>query len=163
MQLRFAALLIILITAFSPALEASGKKKMKATVSFHIETDSNDNPKMIFPQMANGQTRHFRRIPEVSSKDIESFSPFPSEVGGDYGIVFKLKDHASKRFSAITNANQGKWLIAQLNGRVVDGVFIDQPINDGNIVIWKGATLADVAILDEDLPRIGAEGKKKKK
>jgi len=136
---------------------------MKATISFHIETDANDNPKMIFPQLANGQQRYFRRIPEVSTKDIESFSPFPSEVGGDYGIVFKLKGHAAKRLSAITSANQGKWLIAQLNGRVVDGVYIDKQIDDGNIVIWKGATIADVNILDEDLPRIGAAGKKKKK
>jgi hypothetical protein len=30
-------------------------------------------------------------------------------------------------------------------------------------VIWKGATLADVSIFDEALPRIGQKGKKKKK
>ena len=39
--------------------------------------------------------------------------------------------------------------------------MIDKPVTDGVIVIWKGASEADVAILDKELPRIGAENKKK--
>ena len=126
-----------------------------------METEATDNPKMIFPQMTNGQQRFFRRMPEISIKDIVSFNPFPSDAGGDdYGIVFTLKPSAARRFSAVTNANQGRWLIAQLNGRVVDGVLIDKTVNDGNLVIWKGVTLADIATLDKSLPRTGEEGKK---
>ena len=154
---------MMLALALAPAVLASGKKENKASVTFHMETESTDNPKMIFPQLANGQQRFFRRMPEITTKDIVSFSPFPSEVGGDYGVVFKLKGNAANRLAAITNANQGKWMISQLNGRVVDGVMIDKQVSDGMVVIWKGATLADIAVLDSDLPRTGAEGKKKKK
>ena len=127
-----------------------------------METDVSDNPKMIFPQLANGQTRYFRRMPDVSLKDMASFNPFPSEFGGDdYGIVFRLKPNAVNRFAALTNANQGRWMISQVNGRVADGFLIDRQVSDGVVVIWKGVTLADIALFDAQLPRTGEEGKKK--
>ncbi len=153
---------MMLVVALAPALQASGKKEIKTSVSFHMETEATDNPKMIFPQLANGQTRYFRRMPDITSKDVVSFSPFPSDVGEGYGIVFKLKGNAVNRLAALTAANQGKWLISQVNGRVVDGVMIDKQVNDGFIVIWKGVTLDDVTLLDKSFPRMGAENKKKK-
>ncbi len=161
MKSPFAALSMMLAIAVAPNLLASGKPEIKTAVSFHMETDATDNPKMIFPQLANGQTRYFRRMPEITIKDIVSFRPFPSDVGEEYGIVFQLKSNAVNRLAAITNTNQGKWLISQVNGRVVDGVLIDKTINDGFIVIWKGVTLDDLTLLDKTLPRTGAEKKKK--
>lgn len=163
MQSRIAAFTMMVILALAPGVFAGGKKENKAAVSFHLETEASDNPKMIFGQLANGQTRYFRRLPEFSMKDMVSFSPFPSLVGEEYGVIFRLKDNAAKRLSAITNASQGRWMIAQLNGRVVDGVMIDKQVDDGFIVIWKGVTQGDLAILDDQLPRTGAEKKKKKK
>jgi hypothetical protein len=161
---RTAALLILLAIALAPSLFASGKKEPKAAVSFHMETEGTDNPKMIFAQLTNGRNRFYRRMPEIMIKDVQSFTPFPSEDGpGDYGIVFQLKSNAKNRLAAITNVNQGRWMIAQVNGRVVDGVLIDKQVDDGRIVVWKGLTLGDVAIFDESLPRIGQEGQKKKK
>lgn len=153
---------MMVILAISPTVFASGKKENKASVSFHMETEATDNPKMIFPQLANGKQRFFRRLPEFATKDILSFNPFPSEIGGDYGILLKLKGGAVNRLAAISNANQGHWMIAQVNGRVVDGVFLDRQIDDGVLVIWKGITLADITLLEESLPRAGAGGKKKK-
>lgn len=141
---------------------ASGKKEKPGTATFHLETDPTDNPRMTFQQAAGGKMRTFTRVPEIGSKDIQSFAPFPAE-DGSYGILINLKDHAAKRLAAITNNAQGKYLISQINGRVADGVLIDGPVNDGKLVIWKGATLADIAILDESYPRIGQEGQKKKK
>lgn len=163
MQLRIAAVIVTLITAFSPAAFAGAKADKKASISIHMETENSDNPKMIFQQEIGGRTRYFRRMPEVATKDIIAFSPFPSEAGGDFGVVFRLKDNVAGRLSAITSSNQGRWLITMVNGRPVDGVLIDKQIDDGIIVAWKGVNLADIAILDESLPRIGAEGQKKKK
>jgi hypothetical protein len=160
---RLAALLMMAVLALTPAAFAGGKKDNKASITFHMETEGTDNPKMIFPQLANGQQRFFRRMPEITTKDIESFSPFPSEFGGDYGLALKLKRAAANRLAAITNANQGRWMITQINGRVVDGILIDKQIDDGVLVIWKGVTLADINILDDVLPRADEAGKKKKK
>ncbi len=149
------------VLALASPLFASGKKENKASVTFHIETEASENPKMIFPQVVGEQTRYFRRMPEIGMKDIVSFSPFPSDVGEGFGIVFRLKSNAVNRFAAITAANQGRWLISQVNGRAVDGVIIDKQVNDGFIVIWKGVTLADVELLDEELPRADEANKKK--
>jgi hypothetical protein len=161
MKSHLAAITMMAILALAPPAFASGKKENKATVTFHMETEGTDNPKMIFPQMANGQTRYFRRTSEVNLKDMVAFSPFPSDGGQGFGLVFKLKDNATNRLGAITAANQGRWMISQVNGRAVDGVMIDKPVNDGFIVIWKGVTDADIVILDKELPRIGAPAKKK--
>ncbi len=161
MHSRLAALLLTLVLAFTASAYAGGKKNNKASITFHMETEGTDNPKMIFPQLANGQQRFFRRMPEIATKDIESFSPFPSEVG-EYGLALKLKRPAANRLAAITNANQNRWMITQLNGRVVDGILIDKQIDDGVLVVWKGVTLADIDVLDKVLPRTGEMNKKKK-
>jgi hypothetical protein len=156
MQPRLAALLMMLVLALSPSVYASGKKQTKAILSFHMETESTDNPKMIFQQLANGKVRTFRRMPEVTTKDVQGFTPFPSEGGGDnYGMVIQLRDNAAKRLASITNINQGRWMITQANGRIVDGVLIDKQIDDGRLVIWKGLTLADIDFFDKTIPRIG--------
>jgi hypothetical protein len=163
MKPLFATLLMMVVLTLAPPVFAGGKKENKASVTFHMETEGTDNPKMIFPQTANGQTRYFRRTSEISLKDVTAFSPFPSENGEGYGLVFKLKPNAVNRLAALTSANQGRWLISQVNGRSVDGVLIDKTVSDGFIVIWKGVNDMDIAILDKELPRIGAENQKKKK
>lgn len=161
MQLRVTAFALLIAMVFLPTAFAGGKKEGSASVTFHMETAETDNPKMIFPQLANGKQRFFFRSPEFSAKDIASFLPFPSAVGDDYGLVLTLKPGLSTRLAAITNSNIGNYMISQLNGRVVDGVMIDKQVDDGLLVIWKGVTLADINILDKELPRTGAAGKKK--
>ena len=116
---------------------------------------------MIFQQSVGGQTHCFRRSPEISLKDATAFRAFPSEVIGTYGLVLKLKSSAVNRLAALTTANLDRWMISQVNGHAVDAIMIDKPVNDGFIVIWKGVTEADLAILNKDLPQIGAEKAKK--
>lgn len=162
MRLLCTTVSFLFIFAAPPTLMAAGKADNKASLSFHIETEATDNPKMIFPHaLNNGQTRYFRRLPEISTKDVASYAPFPSDTGDGYGAVFRLRDSAGKRLSALTNINQGKWLVAQVNGRIVDAVLIDQPINDSILVVWRGITLADLTIFDKSTKRSGEDGKKK--
>ena len=161
MHLRVVTLSVLIASALMPTAFAGGNKENKASITFHMETAETDNPKMIFPQLANGKTRFFLRSPEFGFKDITSFATFPSTVAGDYGLVLTLKSGLSNRLAATTNANVGRWMICQLNGRVVDGVMIDKQVDDGQLIIWKGVTVADINILDKELPRTGAVGKKK--
>lgn len=153
--LLFAAVLL----GVSPVF-AGGNKGKAARVSFHIETVATDNPKMIFPHEMFGQQRFFRRIPEVSSKDLVAFSPFPAEDQASYGAIFQLKDTARRRLAAVTADNIGKWLVCQAFGRIVDGVLVDEPVDDGAIVIWRGLSLEEIKLLDEAMPRIGEKKKK---
>ena len=76
---------------------AGGNKGKKVNISFHIETEASDNPKMIFPHEVMGNQRFFRRLPEVSSKDFVAFSPFPSDDQASYGVILQLKDNARRR------------------------------------------------------------------
>ncbi len=154
--------MMTVVLALAPAAIAGGKKEAKSTVSFHMETAGTDNPKMIVPQDIGGKPRFFMRSPEIDSKDIQSFAPFPSEVPDQYGIVFRVKPAVVGRLAAVTNVNQGRWMITQLNGRVVDGVVIDKQVEDGRLVVWSGVTLQDIALLDQQYPRTGESGKKKK-
>lgn len=146
--------LALLLAAALP-LSAGGKRGDDAGIAFHIETSANDNPKMIFQQLVDGQQRAFRLVPEVGTRDIASFNPFPSQDGQGYGLLLKLKPGVHNRLAAITATNIDKWMVARVNGRIVDGVLIDQQINDGELVIWKGVALAEIQALDKKLPRVG--------
>ena len=160
MHIRSATLLFIFLMLGTAGLWAMGDAKNKASATFHLETEAGENPKMVFEHFVGGQQRYFRRVPEVGTKDIAAFSPFTSDAG-DYGVVFRLKGNAARRLSAITAANQGRWLLASLNGRAADAVLIDTQIDDGVLVIWKGVTLADIELLDKSFRRAGEEEAKK--
>jgi len=161
MKIRTLALLAIAVAFPATLAEASGKPGQDARLGFHLEMDATDNPRMIFPQEVSGKMRYFSRSSALTAADIVAFSPFPSEDGQSYGVVFQLKPAASRRLSALTATNQGRWMISQVSGRVVDGVLIDRQVDDGMIVIWKGVTLAEIEAYDKVTPRIG-QGKKKK-
>lgn len=150
-------LFAILLLALCPGLTAhAGGKKGDATgISFHLQADPTDNPKMIFQQMTNGQQLVYRRNPEISTKDIAAFNPFPSQDGEGYGALLQLKPSAKNRFSAITNASVNRWMVAMVNGRVVDAVIIDKQVDDGYVVIWKGIGQAEIDAFDAMVPRIG--------
>lgn len=149
-----AILLFALAVVLSPPAQAAGKKNDKAVVSFHIQAEAIDNPKMIFPYKVGGETQYFRRMPEFHTKDIKSFASGPSvHEDGEFTVVFRLKRGAIQRLQAVTTANQGRWMAAQLNGRVIDCVMVDAPVEDGVLVIWNGVTAADVNTLEKALKR----------
>lgn len=161
MNRRHFLLLTSSLAALLPmSAEAGGKKGEKVDLSFHIEADPNDNPKMVVPQFVQNQQRYFRRVPDIATRDIESFKPFQADDGVSNGLVLKLTDRAARRLSALTTSNLDRWLLATVNGRTVDTLMIDRPINDGILVIWKGVSAADITNLDKALPRIGQPKKK---
>lgn len=158
---------LLLITACLAACvlpaAASGKKGDDAGISFHLETEEGGNPKMVFKQFVAGKERWFHTTPEVSTKGILSFSPFPSEDEGSYGVVLQLDKRSSNRLAASTTANLQRYMVAVVNGRVVDAVIIDKQVTDGILVIWKGVTLPEVKAFDKVKPRLGEDYKTWKK
>ena len=144
---------------FAGDVMAGGNKGKKVDISFHIETEASDNPKMIFPHMVMGKQRFFRRIPEVSSIDFVAFSPFPADDQASYGVILRLKENARRRLAAVSQINSGKWLVCKAFGRIVDGVLVEDPVDDGLVVVWKGLSIEEIGLLDEALPRIGEKKK----
>jgi len=163
MNRRLVTLAALLTLLIAPLGQAGGKAEQLGMVTFHLEMDSSGaSPKIAFPQMDDGKVRYFLRSPEFTLKDVVAFSPTPSGAGDDYGLVFQLKNSARQRLYALSAAYLGKYVLAQVNGRVVDGVWIDKPVEDGVLVIWKGVTTGDIKLFDKVLPRIGATGKARK-
>jgi hypothetical protein len=150
-------LLATLFLTFCTGLtvHAGGKKEGETGISFHLQADPTDNPKMIFSQMTNGKQLVYRRNPDIMTKDIMAFNPFPSQDGEGYGALLQLKPSAKSRFAAISNAAVNRWMVAMVNGRVVDAVIIDKQVDDGYLVIWKGIGQAEVDAFDSVVPRIG--------
>ena len=147
-------------------LLAGGKKDERLVIQFNLEGDASDGPKMGVGQDVAGKQIVFRVSPEIATKDVESFRPFPSEDGITYGLLLKMNRAGRQRLAATTTANTGKMLLARLNGRTLDVVKIDKPINDGQLVIWQGVTAREIALMDSKMPRIGEsaeEWKKRKK
>jgi hypothetical protein len=164
---RIKTLATLFLLALCPVSMAGGKKEPDTVVSFHMEAAETDNPKMVFQAVVGGKARYFRRMSDISTRDIESFSPFPDELGGNtYGMAVKLKPHAFNRLAAITAVNIDTWMASSINGTIRDAVKIDKQINDGTLIIWRGVQLAEINEMDRKIPRIGKEkplGKEKKK
>ena len=158
-------LFAISMLALCPGLSAyaSGKKGETAGITFHLQADESDSPKMTFPQLTAGKQLTYRRSPEINIKDIAAFNPFPSQDGEGYGAVLQLKPHAKNRFAAISNSNVNRWMVAMVNGRIVDAVIIDKQVDDGFLVVWKGIGSAEIDAFDQTVPRIGEKTPRKKK
>jgi hypothetical protein len=146
-------LLCLLVLAVP--LHAGGKKKDDVEISLHLETTAGNNPKMVFGQLVAGKERPFNRVPEIITKDIAAFNAWPSSDGEGYAVMLQLKQRGANRLGAITAANIDRWMLARVNGRIVDALLIDQQIADGKWMIWKGVSLAEVTALDKKIPRIG--------
>ena len=147
---------LLLLGSLLPT-HAGGKKQDMAGISFHMETEPGENPKMVFPQVLSGKERYFRRVPEVTAKDLKAFRPFEDPGGAGYGVLVELKPGAVNRLAGVTAANTGKWLLARVNGNIVDAVKIDKQITDGKLVIWKGISQEGIVAMDKILPRIGEQ------
>lgn len=142
---------------------AGSKKDDRLVLQFNIQGSETDGPKMSVPQEVAGARVFFRLSPTISTHDIDSFRPFPADDGYSYGVLLKLNRTGAQRLAATTNANQGKLLMARVNGRALDVVKIDQTVNDGLLVIWQGITVGEVALADKMMPRIGQSMKEWKK
>ena len=160
-RMKWLVVVIAMVVA-AHGVRASGSKP-GAGVSFHLETEAGANPKLVFEQEVLGEKRWFFRTPEISNIDVEAFSPFPSDDEVSYGLVLRLTKRGASRVAALTNANTGRWLLAMVNGRLADAVIIDQQVDDGFLVIWRGVTPAEIREFDKQRPRLTDDPKKWKK
>ncbi len=140
---------ILLMACLLPlTANAAGSKKGKAQVSFHLQAEPGDAPKMVYPLMVGGKQTPFKRMPEIQTKDIAGFKAVPSKkIAGIYDIVVQLKPNAAKRLEMVTNANRGRMMAGQLNGRAGEGMLINEVVKDGTLVIWGVANAEDLKAL----------------
>ena len=75
---RFVRPHVLSMAAYEPILPFEVvSARLGREPSTIVKLDANENPKMIFQQEVGGKPRFFRRMPEIGTKDVMSFSPFP--------------------------------------------------------------------------------------
>ncbi len=128
------------LLAASALCLGAGKQYKLYLVTFHVEGEETDNPKMIVPVKLGQEHRqyYFSKIPTFTDKDIAWFYPFTSSDGVSYGAAFRFKEHAAVELKAITLTNQGKLLGLRCSDAPLQAVLIDRPVDDGVVVIWSG-------------------------
>lgn len=141
---------------------AGGSREKLPKISFHMQTDGMDNPKMIFSFPIGGRAVFFRRVAEISNRDIDTYRPFLASDRASYGLVCVLKHTAGVRWAALTNANLGRYVLASVNGRPVDAVVIDRTVTDNVLVIWRGLNQTEVQQYDELNRKIAEKAAKKR-
>ncbi|MDB4537244.1 hypothetical protein N9230_01360 [Akkermansiaceae bacterium] len=155
--MRLFIITLLSLSLASP-LFAFGKKPPKNILTFHIQAHSTDNPKMIFPLPVGGKRLFFQKSPITFTKEIAAFLPFFAE-DGTAGATFQFNKAAAQRIAAITTQNRQKWIVAMLNGRPMDAVYVEKPVTDGRLVVWQGMKQGEVVAFDYIIPHIGETSK----
>lgn len=153
-MIRF--LIPLLTLALLAPVQAGSKRPDKNKLTFHLEGNRIDGPKMVFPIPVGGEQKFFRKSPITFTRELGSYKPFIAD-NGTAGGVFFFRKAARTRIAAATTQHQGKWLVAMLNGRPVDMVMIDSPVVDGKLVIWQGITENEIYAFDLELPHTGED------
>lgn len=151
-------ILALLAFSFLSPVSASSKRPKKNTLTFHLEGNQVDGPKMVFPLPMGAKQRFFLKSPLTFTKELVAYKPFFAD-DGTAGATFAFAPAAVNRISARTTQHQGKWLVAMLNGRPVDAIYIDRPVKDGKLVVWKGIKEAEITAFEYAFPHIGEEYK----
>ena len=155
---RRLILALLAISMALPSAFAMGKRPEKNRLTFHLEGAVSDGPKMVFPLPMGNKKRFFRKSPLTFTKEIVSLKHFVT-ADGSYGATFSFDKAANGRIAALTTQNQGKWLVAMLNGRPVDAVYIDRPVRDGRLVVWQGIKQVEIIRFEYAYPLTGESQK----
>ena len=150
---RFLVIPLLLAFTVAPAW-SMGKRPEKNRLTFHIQGKRTDGPKMVFPVPMGNRKLFFSKSPITFTKEIVSLKHFVTE-DGTYGATFSFDKAASGRIAAVTTSNRDKWLVAMLNGRPVDVVFIDKPVTDGKLVVWRDIKQTEIIRFEYAMPITG--------
>lgn len=144
----------LLLFSLVPVI-AGGKKPDPNIISFHEQGTAEEGPKMVFPVPVKGRQVYFRKSPAITNRDIVAYRPFASNSGN--GVTLQLNPVAARRLYAITAQEQGHWILAMANGRPVDAVIVNAPVEDGMLVIWEGLQPVEIQRMTLQWPLIGED------
>ena len=156
MKLPSLILLAILTLLMPSILLAKGGKRPPLSITFHLEANSAEGRKLSVPVDTKMGKKFIQKSPTFSTKDIIAYhtfvSPHPNEM---YGVALQLSKTAAQRLQYISAENKGRYLIANINGVVVDMLYIDKQVDGRVITIWRNVDPKFIAIVNPILPKIG--------
>ncbi|HEX2749228.1 MAG TPA: hypothetical protein VHM91_14570 [Verrucomicrobiales bacterium] len=152
---------LLLLTSLAHA----GNKSSGAYIGLHAEGDEVDGPKMVRPNVIDGQTHYFRISPELAIRHFDSFRAFTAEDGSSYGAALHLNDEGQRAMTVLCSTSRGRLARTIVNGKALDIIRIDRSGDDGFFIIWSGLSADDLKLIGKKLKRLdnGMPGEKGKK
>lgn len=142
--LGFLVLTLIFVTGWA------GAKRPTSSLRIYLQTVEVGAPgTQIMPILLLHPNKQImvRAQPELSERDIEKVESRESDIGVALRLI--LTEHGKTVLSAVTTESQGKILVVMLNGRVIYAPVIDKTIDDGVLIIPRGAMPEEIAPLEE--------------
>ena len=138
----------LVLVCFPVGLLALAKQEPLA-IRFHLETQA--DPTNTFAVPVEMKTRpgstSISKLAVVSEKDVVEILSIFDARDGSRAVAFRLDSHGTHKLHIDTAQNVGKHLFVFFNGRHITELLIDRAITDGIIVIPRGLTDADIAII----------------
>jgi hypothetical protein len=143
---------------------ANGKKRPPISITFHLEANSLEGKKLSIPAETPMGTKYIQRSPSFTTKDFVAYYPFVSPHENEmYGVTLQLGKAGAMRLKALSAANVGKYIVVNINGKVVDMFYVDREVDGRVITIWRGVDPQILALVNPILPKIGENPKEWKK
>lgn len=143
---------------------AKGKKAPPVSITFHLEANSMEGRKLSIPAKTPMGTKYIQKSPSFTTKDFIAYYPFVSPHENEmYGVSLQLGKTAATRLQMLSAANKGKYIVVNINGKVVDMIYVDKQVDGRVITIWRGVDPRFLAMVNPILPKIGEDPKDWKK
>lgn len=149
---------LILCFSFLNAHDASakGKNRAKVMISFHLETTNVQNKELAIEADTQMGKKFIEKFPIFITSNFTAYYPFQSPHEGElYGVSLQLNQKSAARLKSISAENKGKYIVANVNGKVVDMIYIDKQVDGRVITIWRGLDPAILKLVNPILPQIG--------
>jgi hypothetical protein len=143
MRYLVAALSLLLMTSGCSTAPIAANQPTLAR--FFLESSNNEGVHVVLPQSETGITVAVK--PVFSEFDITRVEIAQVELGKC--LLFQLTPAAARDLYRLSASNSGHRLVLMVNGRAIGARRIEQPLNDGAIVIFVEAP-------DEALPELQA-------
>ncbi len=120
--------------------EGAGKQYKLHIVTFHVEGEETDNPKMITPVKLGQEHRQylFQQDPVLQRQGHRLVLSVHRVGRGHLRGGLPAQGARRHELKAITLTNQGKLLGLRCSDAPLQAVLIDRPIDDGVVVVWSG-------------------------
>ena len=163
-MIRLLTLILCLGLTHINVASAKGKKRPPVSITFHLEANSLEGRKLSIPAKTPMGTKYIQKSPSFSTKDFIAYYPFVSPHENEmYGVTLQLGKAAAMRLKALSAANKGKYIVANINGKVVDMIYVDREVDGRVITIWRGVDPRFLALVNPLIPKIGENAKDFKK
>lgn len=135
---------------------AKGKKQPPLSITFHLEATDAQTRKLSIPVQTKMGKKFIQKSPSFSTKDFIAYHTFVSpHANENYGVSLQLSKTAATRLKHISATYKGRYLVANINGAVVDMLYIDKQVDGRVITIWRNVDPRFISIVNPLLPRIG--------